>query len=392
VSTTSSSPATVGSSLRSWVRRHRAVTLLVVTVLVVVALLTLVTSRRSTYGAALDPQNPAADGAQAVARVLAQHGVRLTVVRRAAELERAAVDGDTTVVVTSPDNLGRRTAQQVELRTVTAGTVVLAAPGPTLIRALGLPLRAEDARNSRHPRAGCDDPLLSGLTLDVRRSSGYRGSGPFLTPCFEGAGGHPAALVLRVDRGTPVYAVGGTDLLTNDRVDRGDNAAAALRLLGQHSRVLWYVPDARDVRAGDTGSFAAQLPAGLFPALCLLAVTVLATMLWRGRRLGPLVVEPLPVVVKAIESTQGRGRLYHRVRDREHAAGILRDAAARRLTTRLRLPPGDDRPLVEAVARTTGKDPRAVHDLLVARPVPDDDALIRLAADLAALEREVHDA
>ena len=377
---------------RSWLRRNRGLTILVVTLLVVVALLSLLTARQTTQGEPLDPANPSPDGAQAVARVLEQQGVQLTVVRRAAELERATVDADTTVMVTSPDHLGTATAQQVEVRTITAGAVVLAEPGATLIRALGLPVRATDARNGDHPDAGCDDPLLSDLSLDVRRSVGYRGAGPFLTHCFEGSDERGGALVVRVDRGTPVYAVGATDVFSNDRVDRADNAAAALRLLGQHSRLVWYVPDARDVRVGDTGSFAAQLPAGLFPALCLVAAAVLATMLWRGRRLGPLVVEPLPVVVKAVESTQGRGRLYHRVRDRSHAAGILRAATARRLTARLRLPHGDQRGLVEAVARTTGSDPWAVHDLLVARPVPDDDALVRLAADLAALEREVHDA
>ena len=127
------------------------------------------------------------------------------------------------------------------------------------------------------------------------------------------------------------------------------------------------------------------------PALWLLAVAVLATMLWRGRRFGPLVVEPLPVVVKAVESTRGRGRLYARVRDRSHAAGILRAATGRRLAGRLRLgATTDPAVLVGAVARATGRDQADVHDLLSGRPVPDDAALTRLADDLAALEREVH--
>ena len=124
---------------------------------------------------------------------------------------------------------------------------------------------------------------------------------------------------------------------------------------------MWYVPDRPATSpTGDAGSLAAQLPRGLVPALWLVAAAVLATMLWRGRRLGPLVVEPLPVVVKAVESTQGRGRLYRRVRDRTHAASVLRAAdraPARR--RRLRLPADTDpRGLVDAVARATGRDPR----------------------------------
>jgi hypothetical protein len=164
-----------------------------------------------------------------------------------------------------------------------------------------------------------------------------------------------------------------------------------LRLLGQGDRLLWYVPDPADITTGDSGSLTAQLPGGLVPALWLLALAALATMLWRGRRLGPLVVEPLPVVVKAVESTRGRGRLYRRVRDRQHAATVLQRAATRRLAVRLRLPADHD-PLAvaEAVAAATATDVRTVTHLLTTRDVPDDATLTRLARDLAGLEREVH--
>ncbi len=60
-------------------------------------------------------------------------------------------------------------------------------------------------------------------------------------------------------------------------------------------------------------------------------------MLWRGRRLGPLATEPLPVVVKAIETTRSRGRLYRKSGDRAHAADALRSATRARAATRLRL-------------------------------------------------------
>ncbi len=377
----------------AWLRRNRGITAIVLVILLVVLVLSVLTARATPHGEDLDPDNPSADGAQAVARVLAQHGVRLTVVRRAAAFAKAEVDADTTVLVTSPDNLGRTTANQVERRAVDAGQVVLAGPSPTLIRAFALPVAAAPALVDRRAKSGCDDPLVGDLTLAVGPSTGYRSTGVNVSECFRGRGHEPGSLIVRVDRSTPVYAIGGTDLFTNEQVDRGDNAAAALRLLGAHSRLLWYVPDSQDIAVGDAGSFSAQLPRGLFPSLWLLAAATIATMLWRGRRLGPLVVEPLPVVVKAVESTQGRGRLYRRVRDRSHAATVLRTATLRRLVTRLRLP-GDSDPwhVAVAVARSTGGDPRSVHDVLVDRPVADDPGLIRLAADLTALEKEVHDA
>jgi hypothetical protein len=304
------------------------------------------------------------------------------------------VDTRTTLVVTSSGNLGLRTAAQVARRTRQAGAVVLAGPGPTLMRALRLPLAEAEAQVGRRTDAACDDPLLSGLSVDAGPSVGYHGQDPAVTECFGTAGS--GALVARLDgrlTGSPgpTYAVAAVSVLTNRRVDRADNAAAALRLLGQRDRLVWYVPDLRDVAVGDTGSVSAQLPRGLVPALWLVVAAVLAAMLWRGRRLGPLVIEPLPVVVKAVESTRGRGRLYRRVRDREHAAAVLRAATARRLLVRLRLPAGTgpDR-LARAVADLTGTPVDRVREVLAARPVPDDTALTRLAGDLARLEREVH--
>ena len=373
-------------------RTHRRTVLVVTLVVLLLVVLSVLSVGAARHGGDLDPENPGAYGAQAVARVLADHGVHVTVVRRAAELERTPVGGRTTVLVTSPERLGRATARALRAHSTGAAALVLAAPGRRVLRSLGLPLVVTDAATRGTTPAACQDPLLDGLEVEVGPSAGYRGTGGDpVVGCFPGAGDRPAALVARVDRAVPTYVLGGVDVLTNDRVDDADNAAVALRLLGQGDRLVWYVPDLRDVAAGDVGSVRALLPRGLVPALWLLAGAVLATMLWRGRRLGPLVVEPLPVVVKAVESTRGRGRLYARVRDRSHAAGILRAAARRRLAARLRLGTTTDlAALAAAVARATGRDPADVHDLLSGRPVPDDAALTRLAGDLAALEREVH--
>ena len=67
------------------------------------------------------------------------------------------------------------------------------------------------------------------------------------------------------------------------------------------------------------------------------AIAVLALLVWRSRRLGALASEPLPVVVKAIETTRSRGRLYRKAGDRDHAAGALRAAARVRAAERLGL-------------------------------------------------------
>jgi Domain of unknown function (DUF4350) len=389
---------TAGARVGDRLRRNRVLLVVGIGVLAVITALSVLATRSVPRGGDLDPDNPSPNGAQAVARVLAAHGVDVSVVRRAAELRDAAVDAGATLVVTSPGNLGRRTAGQVARRSLRAGAVVLPDPTPTLMRALHLPLTVVEAPVGRRTGAACNDPLLSGLSVDAGPSVGYHTQDPAVTGCFRTAG--PASLVARVDGDRtgspgsgPTYAVAAVSVLTNRRVDRADNAAVALRLLGQRERLVWYVPDLRDVPVGDTGSVGAQLPRGLFPALWLVVAAVLAAMLWRGRRLGPLVVEPLPVVVKAVESTQGRGRLYRRVRDREHAAEVLRAATVRRLVVHLRLPAGTgpDR-AARVAADLTGTPVDTVLEVLATRPVRDDTALTRLAGDLARLEREVHDA
>lgn len=387
------SPAARAPRLAGWARGNRALLGIGLFCVAMVVVLTVTASRSRGHEGDLDPQSPAPDGAQALARVLTRHGVAVTVVRRAADLRRARIDRDTTVVVTSTGNLGTTTARQVERRAAHSGALVLAAPGPAVLRTLGLPLSASATSVATSVAARCRDHLLSDLTLDVDSGLGYRATTAGPTRCFSARGTDPVSLVVRVDRPVSTYAVGGARLFANQRISRADNAAAALRLLGQHDRLVWYVPDLLDVAAGDPGSPRAQLPGGLLPALWLVGAAVLATLLWRGRRLGPLAVERLPVVVKAVESTQGRGRLYRRVRDQAHAAEVLRRATTRRLAGRLRLPAGTDPGwLAQRVAETVGADPGVVHDLLAGRPVTDDAALTRLAADLAALEREVHDA
>ena len=64
---------------------------------------------------------------------------------------------------------------------------------------------------------------------------------------------------------------------------------------------------------------------------------MLLVALWRGRRIGPLVAEELPVVVRASETVEGRGRLYRSRRARDRAAQALRTATLQRMLPRLGL-------------------------------------------------------
>ena len=366
-----------------WLARHRAALLVgagFVAALLVVVLLG--TGARS--GTPLDPDNPDPGGAQAVARVLDDRGVEVTVARGADALEATPAGASTTVLVTSTDQLGGSTIERLLAHTGEA-RLVLAAPGPGTTESLGVS-EPPYAVNVTGPRtADCEDPRLAGLSVAVDHALEYpvEDGG-----CFAGEHG---SLVAEPSPG--VVLLGADELLTNGQVLRADNAAAALRLLGQGERLVWYVPSLDDLLADDGVSAGSLLPRWTRPGLWLGTIAVLALIAWRARRLGPLATEPLSVVVKAIETTRSRGRLYRRAGDRGHAASALRGAARTRAAERLGLGSagGDPAMLVRDVARHVGRPVDEVAALLDPdTPAPaTDHELVRLATELAALDREV---
>ena len=130
-------------------------------------------------------------------------------------------------------------------------------------------------------------------------------------------------------------------------------------------------------------------------AILQIGIAVVLVAVWRGRRLGPVVTEPLPVIVRAGETVMGRARLYAAARARSTAAAALREGSRARLIVLLHLdssaPP---QALVASVAARVTPDATAVAGILYGTPGGDgyvaaDAALVRLAADLDRLEREV---
>lgn len=360
---------------RAWARHRGTVLVVAAFVLAVgVVLLAGVTARTTEP---LDPDNPAPGGAQAVARTLADRGVDVDVARSADQLEALTVTASTTVLVVRPSLLGERTADRL-VDHARPGRLVVAGAGPGVTGLLGTDASPSSVTVGEGREADCSDPRLAGLRIEVDTATAYSGGG-----CFGGNGG---ALV--TDRAGLVL-LGADQVLTNDQVLRADNAAVALRLLGQHERLVWYVPSVDDLLGDEGGGVAGQLPRWLRPGLVVVLLATIGLVLWRGRRLGPLATEPLPVVVTAIETTRSRGRLYRRAGDRAHAAAALRAGARARAADRLRSP--DEAALVRDVARTTGRPVAEVAVLLAtdAPPPPNDHDLITLAGALAELEREV---
>ena len=178
--------------------------------------------------------------------------------------------------------------------------------------------------------------------------------------------------------------------MTNAGLLQEGNAALALGLLGERPSLVWYLPGPDDVPEQDQRSFVELVPDGVLLAALQVVIAVVLLALWRARRLGPVVSEPLPVVVRAAEAVEGRARLYRRGRARDSAAAALRETALERLLPLIGLPPGaDQRAVIDAVAARAGRPAGDVSVLLYGAAPSDDRSLVHLADDLDALEREV---
>lgn len=157
--------------------------------------------------------------------------------------------------------------------------------------------------------------------------------------------------------------------------------------MGHNEKVAWL--DASTMRSSavwDSPAYPRWLPVLVFQLLILAGVAALVM----GRRFGPLVSEPLPVVVRAAETTLGRGRLYRKAGDRQHAAAALRTGTAVRLGRRLGLPVNaSSKDLVLAVSAATNYPEQAVEQLLYGPAPTTDNSLGTLAQSLTQLENEV---
>ena len=177
------------------------------------------------------------------------------------------------------------------------------------------------------------------------------------------------------------------------------NAALALRTMGHHENLAWYLADGYDptllgTTPGEPGDVEVSpdlLPPGFGTALYALGLTALVAALWKGRRFGPLAIEPLPVVVRASEATRGRARLYRRARAYGRATAALRAASARRMGARLGVPRTTSREeMVAAVERASGRPAHDIARILYGPPPTGEAEMIRFVDQLDELEGEVH--
>ncbi|MGH8791598.1 MAG: DUF4350 domain-containing protein [Stackebrandtia sp.] len=223
--------------------------------------------------------------------------------------------------------------------------------------------------------------------------------------CYGGA-------LARLGAGSVEVIASGADApFANKHIDEAGNADLALGLLGAHDTVVWLdqhsltppepeptksrsspppttsspPPETEAPAQGDLPSLGSEgqnrnyeaFPAWMWAALIGLSLLGVLLALWRGRRLGPPVTEPLPAPVPAAETVHGRARLYRRASAYAQTMRALRFGALDRVRPVLRVSTQatQDEVVAAAAARSGWTDAQVSEVLYGAEPTSEAELL-----------------
>lgn len=355
----------------------------------IIAVTTFAAIGAANSGTRLDPTSPAPNGAKALVEVLRNQGVTVVLTSTLDETERAIDDASNATLFIHDDGL-YLTDSKLEQAIGLAQHVVLADATFSELRAVA-PEVAQAGFVDELLEADCSVPTVERAETVSGAGSGYRvvddASG--VIACL-GSGDDVFSLI-ELRRGSDALTIlGATGALTNELIIRDGNAAFALGLLGETETLVWYVPTFGDLESTGPETIGELTPAWVTPVLSLLVITFIVAAIWRGRRLGPLVIENLPVTVRSSETMLGRARLYERSSSRLRALDSLRIGSLQRLGAACGLPriaSVDD--VIAAVASITSAQPADIRRLLVDAEPQSDSDLVSYSDALLTLERDV---
>lgn len=339
----------------------------------------------------LSPDNPAPEGARAAAEVLERTGVDVV---RAESLEDAvdALQGPDDTLLLHDPNSWLSSDQLATLGGGLADRTVLVEPSLPILTELSDGIRSAGvvpAELEQPLQAACDNPDARAAASVSAGGFSYRG-GVTCFPLPRDEGGSPAGTFATTAEET-VAVLGNGAIISNGVIEEHGNAALTLGVLGSTPTLVWYQPTQEDLApASEPADPLSLLPGFVNPLMLWLLITALLAILWRGRRLGPLVAEPLPVVVRSAETAAGRARLYQDAGAIEHAAETLRAGTLTRLASALRIPPSSPRAsVVAAVARKANREFADLDRFLNSYTPRSDAQLVQWSQELEKLEQEI---
>lgn len=330
-------------------------------------------------------RNPGGDGARALAQVLEHHGITVSEV---SATQAASVDENTTLVVVFPSRMSAQLAQEVETResVVYVGLEEEYGGEPPYLAGLHA-TRSWDTGQRTQP--GCASEAAQHASELFSSAYSVSASSSTWHLCFT-TDGQNYAYAERVEDGRFRAVIPDSVRVRNRAITEGGNAALAINAIGRTNKVAWFVAS-HGVSVSSEQVTPTDSPF-LAPAFLMVLGSALLAAAARGTRLGPLTPEQLPIEVPAAETLIGKARLMRAMRSYGHAARELRSASASRIASSLGVTYTADRETLAREIEQRGLPPSRYKQLLWGPPPTDEAALVQLANDLYALEKEIrHD-
>lgn len=427
-----SSHGLLGSSVNSAgsAKRGKFPTLLVALLVVVIAIVVLLnmTLQQESDGRFLSIESNAPNGAGALATVLQEQGVEVIDVHEQAQLQQ--VSQHSTVVITNPnaiesediETLLKSGAQililvdeyayylpmwgieAITVKTTDPANGTFTASGSDADDEFNSPFRSAQENFLRQYADGkkltsqCNlaaaekaksiapvENVFRGYTLDL----GETRADAVCFPLARNDGELDAALIHAPNKPN-VLAFSAPVIFTNTFLARDGNAAFALNLLGKYQQVYWvenyYTPfDDAQMQLGESD--------GLPKWISILAVALLCSggwlVLYRARRFGKLVPEPMPVVVPSGESDLGRAQLYAHGQDYAYLGRILRNHFLEKFAHQEIVDPSQTENMIASLHLRSKRSPAELTDVLFAREIRTKSDLVKLQEELEALAKEL---
>lgn len=349
----------------------------------------------------LDTSSVENQGAAGYIHLLKARGYDVNVVRNGLTIESALNQaGEDTTVMVSPDaavygRLGR------SLQRTKAGRVVLLAPSQQILSAAKVEADRLDrqAAVSTSTRPECS----SELTAPVREVPASLGATSYeaetaTTVCFPTVpavqGVFRGGLLVFDKPNQTTIVLGTVHPLTNSYLATKDSAALGLSLVKGTKKIVWIDPKLADFQNNTPNQ---QKPSNDMPSqlswmnsLKWWALFLIAMVgLWQGRRLGRIVTEYLPVMVKSSETARGLGRMYSGSKSYERSLELLQSAASVRISKLLGVHPSStQQDLIAIIAQALGRNETEVSSILCRKAKSAAD-LVAGTANLDSLEHQV---
>lgn len=349
------------------------------------------------------------DGGRAFVEVLREHGRDVTTTDTYLDAGTAIDNGETVLVYAGSWSLTNAAIDDLSARAAESGAhIVLIDPeydvelwtDSLLYDDLG---PGAQAPTRRAPACDSDVANTAGAVRHTDTGSEYFSTTSVPEDshfCYSGDPDDPVPHGVYVevphgDAGGTLSVMGSEPWFMNESLAAEGNMSLIAGVLGTDEPITYYYPVDRDQPGDDEGDPDGTPSVWLFPQWAFATLlwslpVVLVALLVYGRRMGPLAVEPLPVIVPAAETVRGRSALLQRAEARAEALSDLRAAALVRLGRRLALPP--DAPAAEVAARAAavaGLDPVWTEAVLLTEHPHDDETLIRISIDITTIESEV---